>query len=103
MLDVIQSFVGQNHKKWIHQATYSKGLYPATLGNAHILHLSKTGNFVPGNHPNFLALELPKRIVGANAEEILKKIIAPLRHQRDGYAQLVKGTFFHGHEVFKNL
>ncbi|MEI8347529.1 MAG: amidohydrolase family protein, partial [Pseudomonadota bacterium] len=85
MLDVIQSFVTQNKRQGISQATYTKGLYRATAMNAQLLGLNKSGNFTSGKWANFISLPCPRPRKGERAESLLKRIIAPLAPNREKY------------------
>ena len=87
MLDVIQSFVDQNKKKGVKGATYTKGLYRASLAGAEILGLGKrSGNLKKGKEANFVVFPLKAKV--NDPEEALKKLINPFRSKRPDYDRL---------------
>lgn len=100
MLDVIQSFVEQNQKKGVTGATYTKGLYRATLAGAEIMGLGKrSGNLAKGKEANFVVFALkgnPK-----SPEEALKKLISPMRKKRSEYDKLPRFVCLRGEAVGK--
>lgn len=96
MLDVMQSFVEQNHKKGIQEATYVKALYRATLAGADILGIGKkAGNFSKGKEANFVVIPLQGKIP-ASAEEVLKQLISPNRRRRINYESMVEYVCYRG-------
>lgn len=97
MFDVIRSFVDQNKKKGIKEATYIKALYRSTLAGAEILGLEKScGNLSPKKDANFIVVPLKKSMRGRNAEEILQKLVGPHKLKRKQYDSLVSHTCFKG-------
>lgn len=107
MFDVIRSFVLQNKKN--KEATFTKGLYHATLAGAEILQLAQTdGNFAPGKWANFILVgtaflcgvqSIPQRKAVPSAETILKKIILSKKNNRHEYINLVRSTYYRGKRV----
>jgi len=101
MFDVMRSFVDQNQRKKIKGATHIKALYRSTLAGAEILRLSKTrGNLDKGKIANFIAVDMPKSFNSKDkAEDILKKVIATHKNERNLYDDMVSEVFFHGERV----
>lgn len=101
MFDVMRSFVKQNLKKSISEATYTKALYRSTQAGAQVLGLGKThGNFLKGKQANMIFLESPIKRKGETAETLLKKIVEQKLNKRDEYSDLVLRTIYQGHEVY---
>jgi guanine deaminase len=97
MLDVIGSFVNQNRKKGIKEATYVKGLYRATLAGAEIMGVAKrTGNIVPGKEANFIVVGLEAASLPSDPDQLMKKLIAPYQKNRAGLEKLVKAVYLQG-------
>jgi guanine deaminase len=102
MFDVMRSFVDQNKKKNIKEATYIKALYRSTLAGAHLMGLSKVaGNFEKSKEANFIVVPLKKNVVARNSEEILLKLIGRHKTARDHYDSLVESTYYQGEVIFK--
>ena len=100
MFDVIRSFVEQNSKKKISEATYTKALYRSTLMNAKILKLeNQIGNFSVGKWANFIVVP---NFANQNddAEEMIKKICLSVKNDRNKYDHLVEKTFYRGRCVY---
>jgi len=101
MFDVMRSFVQQNEKKKIKEATYVKALFRATLKGAELLGLDKkTGNLDSGKEANFIFVDTPKLKEKMSVEEVLKKVIVSKKTKRDEYDNLVNSTFYKGDIVF---
>ncbi len=102
MFDVMRSFVDQNKKKNITDATYVMALYRSTLAGAKILGLGKSaGNFEKEKDANFIVVPMKKNMTGRNPEEILQKIIGQYKLKRSLYDHLVSMTYFKGLAIFK--
>ena len=102
MFDVMRSFVDQNRKKGIKEATYIKALYRSTMAGAEILGLSKTsGNLKSKKDANFIVVPLKKSLKARTAEELLQKLIGPFKLNRNRYDSLVAHTCYKGE--FLNL
>lgn len=100
MLDVIQSFVEQNKKKGVRGATYTKGLYRATLAGAEIMGLAKqSGNLKKGKEANFVVF--PLKTKAKDPEEALNKLISPLKKKRSDYDSLPRFVCLRGEAVKK--
>lgn len=100
MLDVIQSFVEQNKKKGVKGATYTKGLYRATLAGAEIMGLGKvSGNLKKGKEANFVVFPLKARV--KDPEEALRKLISPYQRRRPDYDHLPSYVCLRGKAVKK--
>lgn len=101
MFDVMRSFVAQNHKEKVYEATYVKALYHATLAGAEMLKLKSThGNLVKGKFANFLVLPKIQKPESLTPEMVLKRYIDKMRNQRGNYDALVKMVFYKGQMVF---
>lgn len=101
MFDVMRSFVLQNAKAGVKEATYIKALYRSTLAGAKIMGLGeKTGNLSPGKEANFIVLKMKGK--ATNPEQILKNIITPHHKRREGYEDLVKSVYLKGKKVEMN-
>lgn len=97
MFDVMRSFVEQNNRQGIIEATYVKALYRATLAGAQILEVgTKTGNLSIGKDANFLVVPLRSKKVTTSAEEVLKQLIIPHRSERHLYESMVKMVCYRG-------
>lgn len=97
MFDVMRSFVDQNQKAGIKEATYLKALYRSTLAGAEIMgHGKKTGSLKAGKEANFIVVPQKKRPVTSKPEEILKAVIVSHRLKRENYENLVKAVFYRG-------
>jgi guanine deaminase len=101
MFDVMRSFVEQNKKKKVLGATYTKALYRATCAGARILQLEKTqGNLEKKKIANFIVVNAPAMKQKESAEDILKKLIAPLSKKRTKFDQIVEQTYYQGSLVY---
>lgn len=99
MLDVMQSFVDQNQRVGIKQATYVKALYRATLAGAEILGVSRrAGNFSKGKELSFVVLPVQGEVKG-KAENILQQALLPYAGQREKYENLVSHVCLRGEVV----
>lgn len=103
MFDVMRSFVDQNKKKKIKEATYVKALYRATLAGAKILGMDKTSGSVDKNKSaTFIFIDLPKS-KATTAEDILKAIIAKNAKKRKEYDHVVRETVIKGETVYTSI
>lgn len=100
MFDVMRSFVRQNQRRLIREASFTRALCRATLGGADLLGLRREcGNLCPGKWANFIACPADFEITDAmSGEEILSRLIAPLDDDRARADALVQRAFFHGIE-----
>ncbi len=97
MFDVMRSFVDQNKKAGVKDATYLKALYRSTLAGAQIMkHDEWSGNLEVGKDANFIVIPLKKNIASAKPEEILRSMIIPHRLKRENYDSLVKSVYYRG-------
>jgi guanine deaminase len=102
MFDVMRSFVDQNKKKKINDATYVMALYRSTLAGAKILGMGKNaGNFEKGKDANFIVVPVKKNMTGRTPEEILQKLIGQHKLKRSLYDHLVSLTYYKGLAIFK--
>jgi guanine deaminase len=100
MFDVIRSFVDQNHKKGIKEATYLKALYRSTLAGAEILGIhKKSGNLSKGKDATFVVVSLGDKIPVNNPELLLKNLITPLSKKRVKYGELVQVVYLKGKRI----
>ncbi len=101
MFDVMRSFVDQNRRKNINDATFMKALYRSTLAGAEILGLKRTlGNLDKGKELSFVVVPLPLGKLPPDPEILLKKLIWPFRMQRQKYADLIKVVYLNGKKIF---
>lgn len=101
MFDVIRSFVEQNERKKIKEATYIKALYRSTLAGAEILGLSKKkGNLDKNKECNFIVVPFKLTPKHTSAEILLKDLIEFHQDNRHKYDNLVKSTYFQGIRLF---
>lgn len=104
MFDVMRSFVVQNQKKKIKEATYVKALYRATLMGATILGVEKlTGNFKKNKQANFIFVDLKNIKANDSAEVVLKKIITSTKNDRRQYDQLVREAIYLGKTIYTSI
>ncbi len=101
MLDVMNSFVGQNKKAKRSGATYTKALYRSTLAGAQILGDEKfSGNFKKGKWANMVLFDYPFKTSSRNrnikVEELLEKIISKNKTKRELYDRQIFATIFRG-------
>lgn len=100
MFDVIRSFVDQNLKKGIKEATFVKGLYRSTLAGAEILGLDKKkGNLTKGKEATFIVVSLDHKKTANTAELLLKNLITPLSKKRVKYGDLVQAVYLKGNRI----
>lgn len=96
MFDVMRSFVDQNAKKKIKEATFVKALYRSTLAGAEILDVAhKTGNLNPGKEASFIVAKCTG-LRGNSAEQLLKKIITAHKAKRELYDQVLSSVYLRG-------
>lgn len=99
MIDVICSFVKQNHRKKISEATYTKGLYRATQAGAELMKMGRhRGNFQPGKMANFILLPKPSLLKSDTPEKLLKRLFSGF--EREKLDQLVTHTLYNGQFVY---
>lgn len=104
MLDVMKSFVHQNIRHNILDATYLKALYHSTLAGAKILGLGKKcGNFKKGKDVNFLLLPLIEKVPYLSAEQLLKVIIEGQGKARSDYDDFPTHVFYQNKCLYKKL
>jgi guanine deaminase len=100
MFDVMRSFVLQNKRAKI-KATFVEALYRSTLAGASILRLDKKkGNLLKGKEANFIGVKAPRGIQTLKAEDVLNKIILPLKSKRSQYDDLCTDVFYKGERIF---
>lgn len=101
MFDVMRSFVRQNRRAGICEATFTKALFRATQAGAEIMGVGeRTGNFLPGKWANFIVCPFSFRAEdGMGGEEILERLTAPLDADRTRCESLVSRTFYRGREL----
>lgn len=100
MLDVMNSFVCQNHKKGHRDASYTQALYRATLAGAKSLKLDKeSGNFEIGKKLNFVSLGSKNFRGNLTVEDKLKKLIKRPNKLRELYADLIESTYYNAHMI----
>lgn len=103
MFDVMRSFVNQNKKKKIKEATYIKALYRSTLAGAKILNLDKTNGSIDKNKwANFIFIE-SKNLKSQSAEEILKKLVESHASKRSSYDSMVIETIYKGKTLYTSI
>jgi guanine deaminase len=94
MFDVIRSFVDQNKKRGHKDATYIMALYRSTLAGAEILGLGKkSGSLKKGKEASFIVVP---HHGGRTPEEMLKKLILPLKNDRHLYDSLAREVYIKG-------
>jgi guanine deaminase len=104
MFDVMRSFVSQNQKKKIKEATLIKALYRATLMGATILGVDKqTGNFKKNKQANFIFVDMKNVKPHDNAEVVLKKIINSLKQDRNKLDHLVRESIYLGKTIYTSI
>lgn len=95
MFDVMRSFVLQNAKKGIKEATFIKALYRSTLAGAEILGVDdRTGNLDPGKEASFIVVGLKGS--ARTPEQLLKKVINGHSKDRRGFEKLVRTVYLNG-------
>lgn len=95
MFDVMRSFVLQNARKGIKEATYVRALYRATLAGAEIMGVQKrAGNLDPGKEASFIVVASKKR--APSAEGLLKSLVAPHHKNRHGYDAVIEDVYLRG-------
>lgn len=100
MFDVMRSFVDQNKKKGVKEATYVKALYRSTLAGATILGVNKTsGNLDLGKEANFIVVPMSSNSYPKSAEKLLESLILPYRAKRNLYGVIVSHTYLNGHKT----
>jgi guanine deaminase len=101
MFDVMNSFVKQNHKRGIKEATFIKALFRATLMGAKILGVAeRTGNLDQGKEASFIVVPLPGPRLVRSPEKLLKEISATGRSERTCFDTLVSQTFLRGKLIY---
>lgn len=103
MLDVMQSFVGQNAEAGITGATRVCALHRSTLASAEILEKGdQLGNFAPGKEASFIHLPLAVSPDDADAESVLTAILDQHVGDRERYEGVVERTVIKGKTVFQS-
>lgn len=97
MFDVMRSFVDQNRKQKINQATFIKALYRSTLAGAEILGIDKEhGNLSKGKFADFIVLTMPKINGKKSAEKILEKLCNRHKGNRKLYDKMPIEVYLKG-------
>lgn len=98
MFDVMASYVRQNRREGIREATFTKALARATIHGAAIMGVDRDGgNLVPGKWGSFIACKAPAgRIDDLKGEEILRRLVAPLEADRSLSDSMVCKAFYRG-------
>ncbi len=100
MLDVINSFVMQNHKRGHRDTSYTQGLYRASLAGATSMKLEQeSGNFELGKKLHFVSLGSKKMSASLTTEEKLKKLIKRPNKDRALYTDLIEATYYNGNVI----
>jgi guanine deaminase len=100
MFDVMRSFVHQNHKKGIKEATFVQALYRSTLAGAEILGVQKlSGNLNKGKEASFLVVEFPHSKMPTTPELLIKKLIDQHKKKREDYTKLIKMVYLNGQKI----
>lgn len=101
MFDVMRSFVDQNKKKGVKEATYVKALYRATLAGAEIMgHEERSGNLEKNKDANFIVVSSKGKGLRRNPEEVLTQLIGPLKLKREQYGSLIQRTCYKGEFLY---
>lgn len=101
MFDVMRSFVEQNKKKGIKEATFVKALHRATLAGAEIMGLGKkAGNFKANKDANFIVVPLKKNAAAQNAEEVLLRLVGQHKLARAKYDAMISHTCYQGDFIY---
>lgn len=101
MFDVMRSFVVQNQKKKIKDATFVKALFRSTIAGANILGIDKShGNLDDNKLANFILIKSPTASVGESVEDVLRKVVMSKEKQRHNYSDLVISTYYKGNETY---
>ena len=100
MFDVMRSFVLQNRKKKIKEATFVKALYRSTLAGAELLNRNKlNGSIDKKKEANFILIKMPK-MKNISSEKVLEKIILNSKSQRENYQHLIQETYYQGKNIY---
>ena len=103
MFDVMRSFVRQNRRKDIREATFTKALHRATQAGADILGVGEsTGNLSAGKWANFIVCPAKFRVnenEGMSGEEILDRLTSCLDTDRTRCESLISRAFYRGEEM----
>lgn len=100
MFDVMRSFVEQNKKMRIREATYVKALYRSTMAGAKMLGLDKThGNLMPGKFANFVVLNDEFRPARKNADAFFRLLMKKNKGNRS-FKKVVASTYYKGNLVY---
>lgn len=103
MFDVMNSFVKQNKKKKIKEATFSKALFRATIAGAEILGLQKTnGSITKNKWANLIFIDGKNLMKQKSAESVLEKAITNIKKRQD-FDHLVCETIFQGKTVYTSI
>lgn len=103
MFDVMRSFVEQNKKAKVKEATFVKALYRSTMSGAEILNLSKKkGNFLKGKELNFITIPSDEKLEQLkSAEDVLKTFIMKNAKKREQYDDVVSNVFYQDQFLFQ--
>ena len=100
MFDVMRSFVEQNRRAGVGEATYVKALYRSTLAGAKILNRDKeTGNLDAEKAANFIVVPLKSKKSLQSPEEVLKLLVGQHKSRRESYETLVKAVYHRGTSI----
>lgn len=94
MFDVIESFVKQNHRAKRFNASYSMGLFKATIYGARLINPA-TFFLFPNSFATFLLIDSPKKM-GRDAEESLKNLFKERGGSRDKFFEINAASFIKG-------
>jgi guanine deaminase len=102
MFDTMQSFVMQNEAAGVSEGTRVRALYRSTQASAEILEKGdEMGNFLPGKDLSYIHVGLGDTSETADAESILRAILALHSADREAYESCVERTVIQGETVFQ--
>jgi guanine deaminase len=101
MLDVMNSFVSQNHLNGHRDASFTQALYRSTLAGAKLLHIDdKAGNFAVGKDLSFVVLDKVRMFASDSTEDFLKRLISKKQKDRALYQEQIVSTCINGKFVY---